>query len=46
MRSIDKQQILTWVEELKEKQTKTTHEEARKEEILQGLEVAKLSPSI
>ncbi len=38
MRSVDKQQVLRWVEELKEKQTKSAHEEARKEEILQVLE--------
>ena len=39
MRSVDKQQVLRWVEELKEKQTKpTAREEARKEEILQVLE--------
>jgi hypothetical protein len=27
MRSVDKQQVLRWVEELKENQTKTAHEE-------------------
>jgi hypothetical protein len=38
MRSLDRQQVLRWVEELKEKQTKTASEEARKEEIFQALE--------
>ena len=38
MRSLDRQQVLRWVEELKEKQTKTASEEACKEEILQALE--------
>ncbi len=42
--SVNKEQVLRWVEQLREEQEKTAREEARKEEILQILEeLAKLA---
>ena len=44
MVSVNKERVLRWVQDLREEQEKTTHEEARKEEILQMLgELAKLT---
>jgi hypothetical protein len=42
--SVNIERVLRWVEDLREEQEKTAHEEARKEEILQMLgELAELA---
>ena len=44
MVSVNKERVLRWVQDLREEQEKTSHEEARKKEILQMLgELAKLA---